>query len=126
MNKQKITSTLLGLLLAFASYKAGALSLEQWNNPGACPSIGPVPACYLVLAGFLLALIGHLGHFRKLFFAGLGFPTALALFASIGEIGGFVECPKTESGTPMCFISLALCILCWILWKATSAFQVSK
>jgi len=117
MKKHQISFILLCLLLAFASYKAGALSLDQWNNPGACPSIGSVPACYLVLAGFVLALVGHLGHFRKLFLGGLGFPTALALFASIGEMGGFIECPKTDSGIPMCYISLALCSLCWILWK---------
>jgi len=113
---KNIYFVLLALLLAFATYKAGALSLDQWKNPGACPSIGPVPACYLVLAGFSLALIGHLGKISKVFLGGLGFPTALALFASIGEIFGFVECPKTEGGVPMCYISLALCSVCWVLW----------
>ena len=107
---------LLALLLGYATYQAAVLSLDQFQNPGACPSIGPVPACYIVLAGFLAGLIGHLGRLRKTFLIGLGVPTALAAFASVGEIFGFVECPKTEGGTPMCFISLALCSTAWVLW----------
>ena len=116
MKDRPISFIALALLLAFASYQAGALSLKQWLNPGACPSLGPIPACYLVLTGFGLALIGHLWNLRKLFLGGLGFPSALALFASIGEVFGFVECPKSASGIPMCYLSLALCALCWVLW----------
>lgn len=124
---RNIDFILLALLLAFATYKAGVLSLEQWNHPGACPSIGPVPACYLVLAGFLLGLVGHLANLRAVFFAGLGFPTVLALFASVGEVFGFVECPKTEGGIPMCYISLALCCVCWIFWlRMKRLFFVKK
>lgn len=107
---------LLTLLLGLATYKAATLSLDQWQNPGACPSIGPVPACYIVLAGFTTALIGHLGKIRRAFLLGLGVPTTLAAFASVGETLGFIVCPRTEGGIPMCYISLALCCTIWILW----------
>ena len=103
----------LNLLLILATVQSGLLSLDQWQNPGACPSIGPVPACYLVFASFLLALIGNLGRFTSIFNIGLGFPTLLATYASIGEFIGFVECPRTASGIPMCYISLLLCATCW-------------
>ena len=116
MKAHRFSFITLALLLAFASYQAAALSLKQWHNPGACPSLGPIPACYLVLAGFALGLLGHLGNLRNLFLGGLGFPSALALFASIGEVFDFVECPKTASGIPMCYLSLSLCIICWLLW----------
>ena len=117
MKKMKnISFVLLALLLGFATYKAAELSLDQWQNPGACPSIGPVPACYIVLAGFLTGLIGHLGRFRKAFFIGLGLPTVLAAFASVGEFFGFIACPRTDAGTPMCYISLTLCCVAWLLW----------
>ncbi len=118
MKVRNLSFIALALLLAFASYQASALSFKQWHHPGACPSLGPIPACYLVLAGFALALIGHLTRLRKLFLPSLGFPSGLALFASIGEIGGFIECPKSASGIPMCYLSLALCSLCWLLWIA--------
>ena len=113
---KNIYFVLVALLLAFATYQAADLSLDQWNNPGACPSIGPVPACYVVLVGFLTGLIGHLGGIRKTFLVGLGVPTALAAFASVGEFFGFIACPRTERGIPMCYLSLTLCIVTWVLW----------
>ncbi len=108
----------LNFLLGLATFQSGMLSVDQLQNPGACPSIGPVPACYLVFGSFLAALIGSLMRYHRAFYIGLGFPTLLALYASIGELVGFVECPKTDSGIPMCYISLSLCVACWILWLA--------
>ena len=113
---------LLAALLGWAAFASLQLSIKEFQTKGSCPSIGPVPACYLVLLGFASALVGHLAGKsawgRKLFFAGLGFPTLLAIFASIGELAGFLECPRTEGGTPMCYLSLGLCLTGWILWFA--------
>ena len=109
-------------VLGIAVFASLQLSLKEWNTPGSCPSIGPVPICYLVLFSFVLALAGHLTTFscwgRKIFLVGLGFPSILALYASIGEFFGFVQCPTTDGGTPTCYISLALCLTCWVLWLA--------
>ena len=69
-----------------------------------------------MLAGFSSALIGHLTRTRLLFILGLGLPTLLAVIGTVGQLSGFVECPKTPGGTPMCFISLAICSLAWGLW----------
>lgn len=110
----KIPRIILNLLLILATVQSGILSLDQFQHPGACPSIGPVPACYLVFGSFLLALIGSLGRYNTAFYIGLGFPTLLAAYASVGEIFGFVECPQTASGIPMCYLSLSLCVACWI------------
>ena len=111
---------ILAVLLAAAVFAALQLSLKEWKTAGSCPSIGPVPACYLVLVGFACALAGHLTGRRcwgRVFFLiGLGFPTLLAIFASIGEARGFLECPKTASGIPMCYLSLGLCVVSWIVW----------
>jgi len=107
-------------VLGFAIYKAFELSREEWSGSGFCPAIGFVPACYLVLAGFTMALIGHILNWRyqelKLFVVGLGIPTVLAMMGTVGQILGFIECPKTSDGIPMCFISLSLCSFCWLLW----------
>ncbi|MDB4673268.1 hypothetical protein OAF27_00505 [Verrucomicrobiales bacterium] len=107
---------LLAILLGFAVYASLSLSIKEWKIPGSCPSIGPVPACYLVLAGFGSALVGHLTRTRLLFILGLGLPTLLAVIGTVGQLSGFVECPKTPGGTPMCFLSLAICSVCWGLW----------
>lgn len=117
MKKNEIYFILLGLLLAFATYKAGALSFARLSDPEACPSLGFIPACYLVLGGYALALLGHLKSYPKLFMSGLAIPTALALFASIAELAGFDVCPKSESGIPLCYFSLAFCAVGWLLWK---------
>tara|TARA_R110002096_G_scaffold126328_15_gene273008 strand:- start:610 stop:1017 length:408 start_codon:yes stop_codon:yes gene_type:complete len=117
---------LLGVLVV-ATSAAFRLSLKEFNTAGSCPILGPVPACYLVLAGFAAALVGHLaGKYqwgRILFLLGLGFPTLLAIIASIGESAGFIECPKTSTGVPMCYLSLAICILAWIFWRAGGSFN---
>ena len=110
----------LTLLLAVAVIAALQLSMKEWRVPGSCPPLGPVPACYLVFLGFACALTGHLaGRYRWgriLFWLGLGFPTLLALFASVGEARGFLECPKTSGGIPMCYLSLGICVISWIVW----------
>jgi len=111
---------LLPLILVLATYKALELSIEEWTAPGACPSIGFVPACYLVLGGFATALVGYLISLKYrssvLFWIGLSIPTLLAVIGTIGQIFGFIECPKTQGGIPMCYISLSLCSFCWLLW----------
>lgn len=127
MTKQaiaKILFTILTLILAFATYKSVELSISEIKAPGTCPAIGPVPACYIVLVGYSMAFIGSLLLiFRKrfslvLFLIGLSIPTLLAVVGTIGQLTGLMECPKTEDNTPMCFLSLAMCSACWILWVA--------
>lgn len=33
---------------------------------------------------------------------------AFAMYGTIGEVFGFAECPRTDSGIPMCFLSLGI------------------
>ena len=75
----------------------------------ACPTIGPVPACYVVAVGYLAIAFSALRRNGTLFV--LGWMPVIA-FATMGvtvELASSTPiCPSTESGIPKCFISLAL------------------
>jgi len=94
------------------------LVMNEWNDGDICPKIASVPACYIVFACFVLALLGHLisvkaGHVT--YFTSVCFVTLIAATGTVGEIIGTVECPKTAGGIPMCFISLGICLSLLIL-----------
>lgn len=76
-----------------------------------CPTIISIPACYIIL-GCLIFIIFHLFRLakwgRRLFWIGTLIALAIATFGSISNMTGYAECPKTEGGTPMCYISFLL------------------
>jgi len=83
----------------------------QWTGGNGCPTIGPVPACYLVAMCYALmglAVLFNPGRFKVMFWVGWVPVFLLALSGSILEISGTPICPIAPNGTPMCFYSLAL------------------
>ncbi len=106
-------SALLLLILGFAIYGTTGLVFHEWNAGDICPKIVGIPACYIVLICFVMALIGHLLSGKKgiwIFFLFVGIVTVIASTGTIGELTGTAKCPRTAGGTPMCFISLAICL----------------
>jgi hypothetical protein len=87
------------------------LSIEEWQEAGACPCIG-IPACYLVAIGYFLILSSCINHnkalFRKLFYAGISIVLGLAAMGSFMQVTGLGECPQNKTGFPMCYISLMM------------------
>jgi hypothetical protein len=89
-----------------------------------CPALGPIPACYIVLAGYVLIgasiLIG--ARWRSLIFSIGWVPVfGLALTGTSLELLGQNACPKTSSGIPACFLSLAILtviVLAFIVQRA--------
>lgn len=76
-----------------------------------CPKIATIPACYIILSCLILAIISHINVFkdnRKLYFLGVIPALSIATFGAVGNLLGYVECPKTEAGTPMCYLSFLL------------------
>ena len=53
-------------ILAFAIYGSFGLVMNEWEVGNICPKIVGIPACYIVLACFSLALIGQLIPQHKL------------------------------------------------------------
>lgn len=76
-----------------------------------CPMLGSVPACNVVLLGYLLAGVSVFLRIRvrtTLFLAGW-FPVfGLAIMASGLEVLGTDVCPRGPYNIPTCYYSLAL------------------
>jgi len=101
------------LIAGLAIYGSFGLVMNEWQHGNICPKILGIPACYIVLACFASALIAHLIPNKKgvLFFTiFVGTVTLIASTGTIGELTGMTNCPRTAGGTPMCFISLAICL----------------
>lgn len=104
---------LIILIAGFAIYGSSTLAMNEWEIGNICPKILGIPACYIVAACFVVALIGHLLPHSKgkwIFFFFIGIVTLIASTGTIGELTGMTKCPRTDGGTPMCFISLAICL----------------
>ncbi len=103
-----IIFTLIGII--FSVY----LVVSEIYNPGFCPKIFNMPACYLVITSFVLVLIslfinrtpGRLIVFYTGALSGLG----IAIWFSIGQITGARECPDLFN-VPLCFGSGVLFVI---------------
>jgi hypothetical protein len=99
----------LAFLGAFAAFD---ISYAQWTGTAACPSLGIVPACYVVLAGYGLILLSDILLSRVIFLIGWIPVFLLAAGGSISELLFTTPvCPRTKSGIPQCYLSLALVII---------------
>ena len=105
----KIGNYLIYIILVIGLYGAGTLAYHEFLQEGACPKLGPIPACYIILACFIFPFISHLlKKGNSIYFLFTGAALALATYATVGQLFDKVQCPKTESGFPMCYISFVL------------------
>ncbi len=83
-----------------------------------CPKLFGIPACYLVLAAFLLVLLSlfirHRLINRIVYGLGAGSGLVIAIWFSGNQILGLDECPKWF-GLPLCYLSLlTFAALIWL------------
>ncbi len=121
----RILKTLLLVVFAIGIVGAGLLVYEEVTHYNICPKLLGLPACYIILACFVIPFLTHLFKLSNyLYFAFTGLAFFIALTASIMQFTGYGECPKTASGTPMCYYSLlmfsSLILLKWLLAKNAS------
>ena len=114
-HKEKIASRILLFIftltgLVFSIY----LVVSEVYNPGFCPLLFNMPACYLVLASFILVLISLFINTTAVrflvFYIGAFSGLGIAIWFSIGQITGTKECPDLFN-IPLCFGSGILFIL---------------
>ena len=89
------------------------VSLAELSVGGACPHLGPVPACHLVTAAYAAVLLTALQRrlWNPIVFMVAWLPIfALAATGSGLELMGHETCPKTSGGIPKCYFSLGLAI----------------
>jgi len=107
--KTNITNYLIFAILVLGILGAGNLSYNEFLEEGACPKLGVIPGCYIILACFIFPFISHLFNKGKIiYFIFTGFALAVATYASIAQLFDVVECPKTEDGLPMCFVAFVI------------------
>lgn len=110
---KNIWYVLIILVAGFAIYGSSDLVMNEWEVGNICPKILSIPACYIVLACFSGALVAHLlpiSNGKYVYFSLIGTVTLIASTGTIGELTGMTKCPRTGGGTPMCFISLGICL----------------
>jgi len=111
----KIISYSLIIIFIIGIFSAANLSIHEYIESGTCPKLGPFPACYIILICLIIPFYFHLiGKGKKVYFLFISFALLLASYATVGQLLGKIQCPKTETGFPMCYISFS--IFACLLW----------
>lgn len=116
MDRLAISKLALLTLAMFGVWSAAEISYAHFFQQEECPAIGPIPACYIVLAGYLAMLGGGWRSSRAVFVIGW---VPVFLLAAAGVFAEVVSesaiCPRTASGLPKCFVSLGVAMLLGLL-----------
>jgi hypothetical protein len=92
-------------------FGVAAIAYRHATGTAPCPTLGLVPACYVVLLGYALAgasVFARVGIRTPLFATGWVPVFGLALMGSSMEVLGYGACPRSADDIPACFYSLAL------------------
>jgi hypothetical protein len=107
--KVNIIKYLISIIFILGIYGAGNLAYNEFLHEGTCPKLGIIPACYIIFICFVIPFVAHFFNKGKvIYFLFTGFALTLATYASIGQLLGNLQCPKTEGGLPMCYISFGV------------------
>ena len=106
------------------------ISFAHFQTGDACPNLGPIPACYVVLLAYSAMAIAVSVGWQKmkwLFFIGVTPVIMLAVAGTSLELFGRPTCPRSDGGWPLCYTSLAIGLtLLALFWGAILAERNSK
>lgn len=108
-----IWRAMLTLAALLGVWAGGVLSLAHLKTGEVCPMLGPVPACFVVLAGYTLIFAAAWAPRAAapfVFAAGFAPVFGLAATGVALELAHGDICPKAV-GIPQCFLSFALAAL---------------
>jgi hypothetical protein len=106
---KKVLPIILILIFVLSILGASSLVYNEFVNHSVCPKILTIPACYIIMGCFIIPLLGHLLKWNNsIYFIGTGLAFSIALYGTIMQLLEIIQCPKTSSGIPMCFISLSI------------------
>ncbi len=109
MRLKQVLHTLLILLFILSIFGASPLVYNEYVNTSICPKILDIPACYIIMLCFIIPLIAHLLKLSNyMYFIGTAIAFLIAFYGTIMQVSEIIECPKTSTGIPMCFISLSI------------------
>lgn len=107
----------------------GNISLLHWSGETSCPTIGIVPACYIILVGYgliLLSVFLKLKTSAIIFLIGWLPVIGLAFVGVIGDLTATVACPSSEIGIPKCYFSAGLSLIIGILYWQLYKMRLNK
>ncbi|WP_413692631.1 hypothetical protein [Psychromonas sp. KJ10-2] len=115
------------LLVSLSAGLYGGISVSYLTVTGIapCPSVINIPACYIVSIGYFLMLIAALFDRKKyskwLFIIGWAPVILIAVVGSALEFSQGDICPRSEMGTPLCYISLSFGVfVAFLYWLKTT------
>ncbi len=129
MLKEAIARWLLVGISAIGVLGVAQISYSQFAGLSQCPQLGMIPACYIVLACYTLILIAAVCRRAMpswVFWIGWLGVFAMAISGTVLELAGTQTCPRTASGTPTCYFSLAIAILLALLFIISFEKNLSK
>ena len=119
----KLSRIALIALSGLGTFAGLRLSIEHMQHGEICPILGPIPACNIVFLGYLCVLLAALliskSFVKRLFYIGWTPVFLLALMGVVLELTKGHVCPPGAYGIPQCFFSLAMALLCLVLFKIT-------
>ena len=90
------------------------LTYQELSVGNVCPRFFGVPACYLVLAAYVLILISVVS-LRKFFYGtGVFLGLLLGVWFSLNHYTGVIVCPEIRN-IPLCYVSLLAFAIIFIL-----------
>ncbi len=120
MERSSVLQLLAGTLALYGAYAAFGISQVHLAGVEPCPTIGPVPACYIVFAGYVAMLSAMIRSTKWLFLIGWLPVFLLAASGVMAEIISDVPvCPQTDGGIPKCYFSFGISLILGLLgWMA--------
>lgn len=109
MKLNNILYWVINLLFVVGIYGTVGLVFTEITVGNGCPKINAIPACIIILICFILPFISHiLKKWNFIYFFFTGVAALIAFYATTMQLTGNAECPKTEGGMPMCYLSLLI------------------
>jgi hypothetical protein len=105
------------------------ISLTQFHTGDACPSLGFIPACYIVSVAYSAMAVAGVIWWRgamKLFLFGSIPVITLAVIGTVSELAGIPTCPRSDSGLPLCYASLAVGLGVLLVFLVIRAIETNR
>ena len=103
----------VGIVLTCVVVLSGIIpiSFTHFQTGDACPTLGFIPACYLVSICYAAMALAALVWWRRLIWLFLAGATPVILLDALGttfELFGKPTCPLSDAGLPLCYLSFAI------------------
>jgi len=114
---KKLLNYSIYIIFIFGLLAAVNLVYHEFSKEDTCPKLGFIPACYIIFSCLVIPFISHIINKGKIiYFLFTTIALIIAAYATVGQLLNLVQCPKTESGLPMCYISFAI-FACLVVLK---------